>query len=215
MFVLRTPTFDLPNYIHDQLLEDIESGKFSGNHSYFTTKSVKHQPLLIKLLTKFLFGDVTFQTFQLTEESEELVLNHYKDFIKFVDQPYKIRFKNLSNAKAMPPHSDVENSHRGTEYPAGDYCSIFVGIRTNKEVTNWYTYSGNFIMDKVNPFKLKKKTSIVLGNQESCLFNNDAIHSVTNCNPKNARWALAISWQNMTYDELVQKYHDYLNTICN
>lgn len=215
MFVLKTPTFDLPDNIHNCLLEDIRHKKFDGNYSYFTTKSVKHQPLLVKLLTKFLFGDVTFQTFQLTKESEELVFNYYKDFINFVNRPYKIRFKNLSNAKAMPPHSDVENSHRGTEYPKGDYCSIFVGIKTNQEITNWYTYSGDFIMDKVNPFKLKKKTSIRLSDRESCLFNNNAIHSVTNCKPENERWALAISWQDITYEELVQKYHDYLNTICN
>lgn len=204
-----TPIFDLPDTVHQQLVSDIQNCAFRGNFSYFNPNSLKNQSKLIRLLLRFMFGDVTFQTYQLSKSSEEMVYNHYKEFINFVGHPYKIRFKTLSNAKAMPPHSDVENSHRGTEHPAGDYCSVFIGISTNNETTNWYDYNGTFRLDNVNPFKLKKRKSICLQNKQACLFDNDAIHSVTGCNPKKTRWALAISWQNITYEELLQKYYDY------
>ena len=210
-FTLLTPVFDLPVDLHQQLIHDMAQKDFRGNFSYFNTNSLKNQPLLIKWLTKFMFGDVVFQTYQLSESSEQLVLAQYKDFIEFVGKPYKIRFKTLSNAKAMPPHSDVENSHRGTAHPKGDYCSVFVGVITNNETTNWYTYAGRFVMDRVNPFKLKKKKSITVQDRQACLFDNNAIHSVTNCKPENTRWALAISWQDITYDELLKKYYDYCN----
>ena len=215
-YCLLTPNFDLPQDLYQLLLKDIRSQEFRGNFSYFDPEKFKAKSKIIQFLKDCFFGQVVFKTHQLSELSEIAVLNHYRSFIEFVGRPYKIRFKTLSQAKMMPPHSDVSNSNKGTKFARGDYCSVFIGLLTNQEQTNWYTYNGIFNINRINLFKLKKRKSICLQNQQACLFDNDAIHSVTKCNPKNTRWALAISWQDITYNELLEKYYDYCNqtSIC-
>lgn len=211
-YCLLTPNFNLPSDLYRRLVIDIQEKNFRGNFSYFDPEKFKSKSKIVELLKELIFGRVVFKTHQLDTETEAEVINQYRSFIDFVGLPYKIRLKTLSQAKMMPPHSDVANSNKGTTFPKGDYCSIFIGLLTNQEKTNWYSYNGIFNINRINFFKLKKQKSLILKNQQACLFDNNAIHSVTNCNPKNTRWALAISWQDITYEELLQKYNDYINT---
>lgn len=206
---IRSTDFDLPDNLFQMLLTEIAEQKFKGSFSKYTANGFKDDHWIIKLLGKITFKGY-LKTYQLSDQSELEIYKHYKKFIDFVGRPYKIRFKTVGNTRWIPPHSDVENSHRGTSNPNGDSCSIFVGIITNQEITNWYSYPKPFKLDYTfNPFLLKKQKSICLQNQAAVLFDNKTVHSVTNCDVKKERWALAISWQGLEYSELVKLYQEF------
>jgi hypothetical protein len=112
---------------------------------------------------------------------------HYQTFIDHVGAPYKIRLKAMSNVRWLLPHSDRYNNENG------DACSIHIALDVNNEITNWYQFEGQFKMfNPLHVARLKKQKSIQLKNGQACLFDNQSIHSVTNCHPNKTRWCLSI-----------------------
>jgi hypothetical protein len=222
-YVTTTPEFHLPNELHEILLNDINGNtciKAPLNYSKKTT--LPTDSWLYKFYMSISFGNGTLQNYRLSELVEQQVVNYFQDFLNFVNQPYKIRYKSMQNVRWCLPHTDrfargtdSAGSFRSTDGAGtimGDSCSIYIGIITNNEITNWYSGPTNFQFgDNVfNLFKLKKQESICLEDKKSCLFNNAAIHSVSNCDSSKQRWGLAISWKDISYDELAGLYQRYI-----
>jgi len=211
-YVSLTPELNLPRDLHLLLVDEITLKKSIPSAFYLdATKTQENDSWLFKLYQKYSFKKGNFQTYRLTEDSEDLVYRHYKQFLDYVGLPYKIRLKSMRGIRWLFPHSDFYDSYRGIDTPNGDSTSIYIGIITNSEITNWYSFNGQFKMNNIfHLLQLKKEKSICLKDRESCLFDNSSIHSVTNCNPKKERWGLAISWQGASFETIKQKYLEYI-----
>ena len=109
-FVLKTPIFNLPKDLHSQLVDDIANENFCGNFSYFDPKSLNDRPWIVKWLSKLFFGNVTFQTYQLSKISEELVYEYYKDFIDFVSKELKLEELPIIKLRKDPQWSVVHKT---------------------------------------------------------------------------------------------------------
>jgi len=211
-YVTTTPEFHLPNELHEILLNDINNNTCIKATFNISKKNIlSTDSWLVKLYVSISSGNGEAQNYRLSELAEQQVVNHFQDFLNFVNRPYKIRYKTLKNVRWFLPHSDRSAYGTNSDGHYGDSCSIYIGIITNDEITNWYSGPTNFQTNSVfNLFKLKKQESICLEDKKSCLFNNAAIHSVSNCDSSKQRWGLAISWHDISYDELVGLYQRYI-----
>lgn len=211
-YATLTPEFNLPENLHKQLLTEITTKQSIPSAFYLdANKTQDTDSWLFRLYQRYGFKKGNFQTYRLTEQNEKLVYDHYQGFVDYVGLPYKIRYKSMTGIRWLFPHSDFYDSYRGIDNPMGDSVSIYIGIITNKEITNWYSFNGQFKMNNIfHLLQLKKEKSICLEDQESCLFDNAAVHSVTRCNPTKERWGLAISWQGVPYAVIAQKYSEYI-----
>jgi hypothetical protein len=195
----RAPEFDLDKNLHKQLISEIKSQTYVSSDIFHDRSNLKSDFLLINFLNKFLFtGDI--RSHRLSDSMESMVKKHFQEFIDFVNLPCKIRFKTIKNTKWIPPHSD-----NGARYH-GDLCSISIGVIVNNEKTNWYE-SCNFGKIK---FLSKKETTKLI---PACayLFDNNSMHSVTECVPQKSRWLLSLSWQDIEYNQLCKLYETWKN----
>jgi len=210
-YAIRTPNFDLPDKLYQRLLTEITSKQPTLLFSFNATTAHGSDSWLFKLWKKFSFKKGSFQIYRLSAETENLVYTQYQEFLDYVGLPYIIRYKSMIGVRWLFPHSDLSDyKERGNG--AGASASIYIGILTNKEKTNWYAFDGKFSANNVfDVLKLQKKKSICVGNQESFLFDNASVHSVTNCNPDKERWCIAISWPDVPFEVIAQKYTEYTN----
>ena len=194
----RVPEFTLTDKLHKQLVSEILSQQYIPTDISHDRNNLKSNFWSVNFLNNFLFtGDI--RSHRLSESMEKQVRDYFHKFIDFINLPCKVRFKTLKNTHWIPPHSD-----NGARYN-GDRCSISVGIIVNDETTNWYE------VEEITKIKyLKKKEAAKLVEKVTYLFDNNSLHSVTNCSPKKSRWLLSISWQDIGYAELYQLYQTWI-----
>jgi hypothetical protein len=211
-YVIPTPVFNLPSNLYQRLLTEIDSKQYIPAFNFNADTIHGSNSWLFKLWQKYSFKKGTFQTYRLSQETENLVLEHYRKFIDYVGLPHIIRYKSIAGVRWLFPHSDLHD-YSDIGKSLGASVSIYIGLHTNKEITNWYSFSGNrySVKNVFNLLKLTKKKSFCLGNQESCLFDNASVHSVTNCSPDKERWCMAISWPGVPFEVIAQKYTEYMN----
>jgi hypothetical protein len=212
-YVFRAEYLDLPTDLFELLKSDIDNNRYQQSNFGYTPEH--HNNIKSKVrqwFEKLLFRKGYLRLHKLDSESEQLVLAYYQDFINFVNSPYKLRYKTIGETRWIPPHSDVEISERVTGLAGnGDRTSMFIVIQGNNETTNWFSYPGKFQFGKwFNPFKLKRQVSKQLEVGKCYLFNTEAIHSVSNCNPNKQRWILTICWNNISHTELCNLYNEFV-----
>lgn len=194
----RASEFTLSGKLHEQLVSEILSQQYVPTDIFHDRDNLKSNFWSVNFLNNFLFtGDI--RSHRLSEQMEQQVRDYFCKFIDFVNLPCKIRLKTLKNTRWIPPHSD-----NGARYN-GDQCSISVGIIVNDEKTNWYEVE-EFAKVKY----LKKKETTKLVERVAYLFDNNSLHSVTNCSSKKSRWLLSISWQDIGYKELCHFYQTWI-----
>ena len=211
-YIFRADQLDLPANLLSLLRSDIENGRYqqsnfgyTPSHHHSTTKSS-----IKRFFERLSFRRGYLRLHKLDAVTEEIILSHYKDFIDFVNSTYKLRYKVIGETSWVPLHSDVEISERVTGISGnGDRTSLFVIIQGNNEVTNWFSYPGKFDLSWFNPFKLKRQVSKQLEEGKCYLFNTEAIHSVSKCNPNRQRWILTICWNNISHEELCKRYKEF------
>lgn len=212
-YVIRAEGLDLTPTLYNLLNTDIANKKYQQSNFGYTPKHHDNiQSKFRQWFEKLLFKKGYLKIHKLNEQSEQLILEHYKQFVEYVGQPFKIRYKTMGETKWIPPHSDVEISERVTGIPGnGDRTSLFVIIQGNGEKTSWFSYPGKFQFGKwFNPFKLKRQVTKELEIGKCYLFNTEALHSVSNLNPNKQRWVLTICWNTVSHQQLCEHYNRFI-----
>jgi hypothetical protein len=196
---ILVPQLSLPAHLHYELIEHIHT-----NRVIKSTMGRVSQPTMWKKLTdKILLGRGRFQVYRLEDDIEKRIRQHYSEFLSTIPVPAKLRLKSCQHVNLLEPHSDA--------YDGGDTASLTIGILTNGEITNWYNAGKEYTFGAFNWTKLKRQTSLTLGDNDACLFNNSAVHSVTDCKSSDSRYVLTIGWQNLSFEELVEAWINYAN----
>lgn len=175
-------------------------------HGNIVTSMFKQGPDLAKNkqeqeIFKKHFGQGYFQVYRLSIELEEEIRYFYRDFLSHVPVPAKIRIKSSQNLNSLVPHSDARDG--------GDKSSLTVVIISNGETTNWYNAGPEWEMTEQSIQDLELQTRLCLGDGHACLFNNSAVHSVTNCDPNKKRFVLTIGWQDLEFESLVDGWTNW------
>jgi hypothetical protein len=201
-YAVIAPALDPGKDLYNALIGQIHTHSCQPSKFYMDgTNNNGQEPWFNRLYQQLSFSSGKFQIYTLSPTAEDLVYKHYQTFIDHVGAPYKIRLKAMSNVRWLLPHSDRYNNENG------DACSIHIALDVNNEITNWYQFEGQFKMfNPLHVARLKKQKSIQLKNGQACLFDNQSIHSVTNCHPNKTRWCVSISWQHINYQDLVNTF---------
>lgn len=154
-----------------------------------------------RLVLGYFFCKGFFQCFRIDKNLEDRIYKHLQKFIDMVGQQPKIRFKVTHNVRKLMPHSDAADG--------GDLASVVVLIKGNNEVTTWYDAGRECHSSFKELLALNPVEKTQFDSQVSYLFNNEQVHGVSNCRPNQSRYLLSISWQNVTYDQLVDAYKRY------
>jgi hypothetical protein len=199
--VILVPQLSLPVHLHQELVEHIHTGRIIKSKMIISADT---QPTLwTKLTARITWGQGRLQVYRLEDDIEQRIRQHYSEFLSTIPASAKLRLKSSQHVNLLAPHSDA--------YDGGDTASITVAILTNGEITNWYNAGKEYLFNIFNWTKLKRQTSLTLGDNDACLFNNSAVHSVTNFKSSNSRYVLTIGWQNTSFEELVEAWINYTN----
>lgn len=194
-----TPHLDLPESLFEEIKSSIEQNKIT--RSWFHETRHTGHGLFNQLVFRYCFKQGWFYVHKLEPELEKKVIDYYQPFCELVGTIPKVRLKIAYDVRRLPPHSDAATG--------GDRSSIVTLIKGNNETTNWYNGGKSFKSTLWNLFRLKKidHTQFVPG--KSYFFNNERLHSVTDCTPGGTRYLLAVSWQNVAYNDLIRAYKLY------
>ena len=192
------PKLNLPDQLHAEIVDHIRTQRVIP--SLMQINSSTGRTVWERILFQYYFGNKgKFQVYRLEDDLEMRIRNNYKKFLDQFAVPPKIRLKSSKYVRAFPPHSDAG-------YPGGDTASLTVPIVTNGETTSWYDAGPEFKMSWSSLRRLRKITSLTLGPNHACLFNNKAVHDVTNCKPGAERYVLVIGWRDVEFDQLINTY---------
>jgi hypothetical protein len=198
---ILVPQLSLPVHLHQELVEHIHTGRIIKSKMIISADT---QPTLwTKLTARITWGQGRLQVYRLEDDIEQRIRQHYSEFLSTIPVSAKLRLKSTQHTNLLAPHSDA--------YDGGDTASITVAILTNGEITNWYNAGKEYMFSIFNWTKLKRQTSLTLRDNDACLFNNSAVHSVTNFKSSNSRYVLTIGWQNISFEELVGAWINYTN----
>jgi hypothetical protein len=199
-FVKVCPNLALPDILYDEILEHISDHRLIASWLTLDATQNSYQKTFKfwqRLFNRWCFGKGRLQIYKLKPELEQKIRDHYRVLISQFSEEAKIRIKSMENIHHMlPPHSDAADG--------GDTCSIYIPLLTNQEITTWYAADKEFRLTPINWWKLKPAVRLILRNNCACLFNNSAVHSVTNFDPNKKRYGLAISWKTVSYQQLKQ-----------
>ena len=198
-----TPNLDLPNSLFEEIQSSIEQNKITK--SWFRETRHTGKSWFDQLLFRYCFKQGWFYVHKLEPELEQKIIDYYQPFCELIGTTPKVRLKIAYDVRRLPPHSDAATG--------GDRSSIVTLIKGNNETTNWYNGGKNFKSTLWNMLKIKKIDSTKFVPGKSYFFNNERLHSVTDCTSRGFRYLLAVSWQNVSYTELVKTYrfYDYSN----
>ena len=192
--VVLEPNLNLPQDILQELQEHIATSRVVP--SFFNLSANTGKTFWEKLLFKFYFGTGQFQVYRIDQALEDRITAHYQDFLKLIPAPAKIRLKSTQGVRSLLPHSDAAEG--------GDTASLTIAVVTNGEITNWHNAGPEFKTTPFSLLRLKKTKSVCLEPGQACLFNNSAVHSVTNCQPGAKRYVLTIGWQTVDFDQVLK-----------
>ena len=195
----RAPAIDLPADIVTDLLKSIEQNNIEG--SWFRMDRNCGKSWFKRMVLGYFFRKGFFQCFRIGTDLEYRIYKHLHKFIDTVGQQPKIRFKVTHNVRKLMPHSDAADG--------GDYSSVVVLIKGNNEVTTWYNAGRECHSSFKELLSLTPVENAQFEPQVSYLFNNEQVHGVSNCQPEQTRYLLSISWQSVTYDQVVDAYKKY------
>jgi len=196
---------NLPNDIIDDLEKSIDQNRIQS--SWFRMDSTKGRAWIEKIILRWFFKQGWFQCYRVEPHIEERIYKHLHKFIDIVEKKPKIRIKITHNVRQLMPHSDAADG--------GDQSSVVVLIRGNQETTNWYNAGRECQGTWSEILSLTKIESVQFQPGASYLFNNEQVHSVSDCKPETTRYLLSISWQEVSYNKLVQTLKDYEQHNCN
>ena len=194
--VQLAPDLNLPQTILQDLQQHIATGRVVP--SFFNLSANTGKSFWEKILFKLYFGTGQFQVYRIDQALENKITAHYHDFLKLIPTPPKIRLKSTQGVRSLLPHSDAADG--------GDTASLTIAVMTNGEITNWHSAGAEFKLTPLSLLQLKRTTSVCLEPGQACLFNNAAVHSVTNCQPKAKRFVLTIGWQTVDFDQVLKAW---------
>lgn len=197
------PELNLTDQLHAEIVEHICTQRVIPSLMHLDSSTGR--TVWERILFQYYFGNKgKFQVYRLEDDLEVRIRKHYKKFLDQFAVPPKIRLKSSKYVRAFPPHSDAG-------YPGGDTASLTVPIVTNGETTSWYDAGREFKLSWSSLRKLQRKTSLTLGDNHACLFNNYAVHDVTNCLPDTSRHVMTIGWRDVDFDQLVNTWTIWRN----
>ena len=201
---VRAPALDISISLLRQIQNDINSGNIIGSAYNHKNSDLS---LLERIYRIIGFGTGKIQVYRLSEQTEQLVREYYNPFLsQFKEQP-KIRLKSFQNVNWVPIHSDMARS------PNGDCSSITIGVKTNGETTHHYDYLDQnvFEISFANRLKCKHSHATNFEDTHEYVLDNRGPHSVDGFHYGSHRYLLALSWNNIDYNSLVEIYNDYSN----
>lgn len=200
---ILVPELNLPDHLHAEIVEHIRTQRVIP--SFMHLDSSTGRTIWERILFQYYFGSKgKFQVYRLEDDIELRIRDYYKDFLSQFPVTAKIRLKSFQNIRRLHPHSDGSGS-------GGDTASLTVPIITNGETTSWYNARPEFKLSWRSLQKLQRKTSLTLGNNRACLFNNKTVHDVTNCLPDTSRHVMTIGWRDVDFDQLVNTWTIWRN----
>lgn len=200
---ILVPELNLADQLHAEIVEHIRTQRVIPSLMHLDSSTGR--TWWERILFQYYFGSKgKFQVYRLEDDLELRIRKHYKDFLSQFPVPAKIRLKSSQNIRGLQPHSDAG-------YPGGDTASLTLPIVTNGETTSWYDAGPEFNLSWSSLRKLQRKTSLTLGDNHACLFNNYVVHDVTNCRPGTSRYVMTIGWRDVDFDQLVNTWIKWRN----